>query len=149
MNVNSTIRLLFWPIIWMASIQLGFAFIGFIVFRDKTVSQFVYASFISAAIAFALHFRYRKAPLSKVFFREALAFATVTWIVVGILGALPILFITEVTFTDAVFESISALTTTGATILTGLVRILVYLNRYSGEYEHPDGSHAGLGSFLA
>jgi len=44
------------------------------------------------------------------------------WIVLGTFGAAP-LFLSDIlalTFTDAVFESMSGLTTTGATILTGL-----------------------------
>jgi len=44
------------------------------------------------------------------------------WLVLGMSGALP-LFISErpaMSFTDAVFESLSGLTTTGATVLTGI-----------------------------
>lgn len=44
------------------------------------------------------------------------------WVVLGAFGALPFVFTHEpvMTLTDAVFESISGLTTTGATVLTGV-----------------------------
>jgi len=54
--------------------------------------------------------------------RDGFIVVVMFWIALGIAGALPF-FLTEVpemSFTDAVFESISGLTTTGATVLTGL-----------------------------
>jgi trk system potassium uptake protein TrkH len=44
------------------------------------------------------------------------------WVVLGMFGALPFYFSSapQISFTDAVFESVSGLTTTGATILVGL-----------------------------
>src|SRR5690606_35489558 len=52
--------------------------------------------------------------------KDALLFATFTWVVMGLLGAVPILHVAGVSMTDAVFESVSSPSTTGATILTGL-----------------------------
>jgi len=72
-----------------------------------------------SASAFLLSVLLRKSELHKVTFRDALMFASLTWVLTGFLGALPIHLVTDVSMTDAVFESISALTTTGATILTG------------------------------
>ena len=44
-----------------------------------------------------------------------------SWFVLGLVGATPLyLALPEVSFTDAVFESVSGITTTGATVLTGL-----------------------------
>lgn len=54
--------------------------------------------------------------------RDGFIVVVMFWIALGIAGALPF-FLTEVpkmSFTDAVFESMSGLTTTGATVLTGL-----------------------------
>ncbi|WP_231576288.1 TrkH family potassium uptake protein [Vibrio sp. ECSMB14105] len=70
--------------------------------------------------AFLLSVLLRKSDLHKVTFRDALMFASLTWALTGFLGALSIHFVTKVSMTDAIFESISALTTTGATILAGL-----------------------------
>lgn len=52
-----------------------------------------------------------------------------TWIVVPVFGALPLmLFLPELSFTDAYFEAASGLTTTGATVLTGLDALPISIN---------------------
>ncbi len=54
--------------------------------------------------------------------RDGFMVVVLFWVVLGMAGALPLVFYSDlaVSFTDAVFESISGLTTTGATVLTGL-----------------------------
>lgn len=52
--------------------------------------------------------------------QESLLFVTLTWVLTGLLGGLPFMLINRVSFTDATFEAIAGITTTGATILTGL-----------------------------
>ena len=52
-----------------------------------------------------------------------------TWVVVPIFGGLPLMyFMPELSFTDAYFESASGLSTTGATVLTGLDALPVSIN---------------------
>ncbi len=53
--------------------------------------------------------------------REAFIMTSVAWLVLSLFGAIPYLLSGVVpTFTDAVFESMSAITTTGSTVITGL-----------------------------
>jgi len=54
--------------------------------------------------------------------RDGFIVVVVFWLVLGATGALPLYFSERpsISLTDAVFESISALTTTGATVLTGI-----------------------------
>lgn len=54
--------------------------------------------------------------------RDGFLITSLFWIVLGLYGALPfwIAPVPELSITDAVFESISGLTTTGATVITGL-----------------------------
>jgi len=53
--------------------------------------------------------------------QQAFLLTTSAWVMVSAAGALPLLSTgTEIGFSDAVFESISGITTTGATVLTGL-----------------------------
>jgi len=54
--------------------------------------------------------------------RDGFIVVVMFWIVLGMSGALPFFLTTvpEMSFTDAMFESMSGLTTTGATVLTGL-----------------------------
>ncbi|WP_300350707.1 potassium transporter TrkG, partial [uncultured Alcanivorax sp.] len=54
--------------------------------------------------------------------RDGFLVVTLFWSVLGVIGALPLYISNDVPvgFTDAVFESVSGLTTTGATILSGI-----------------------------
>ena len=53
--------------------------------------------------------------------REIFLLTTTSWLTICVLGALPFIFSHTVSnFTDAVFESVSGVTTTGATVLTGI-----------------------------
>ena len=52
-----------------------------------------------------------------------------TWLLTPVFGALPLmLYLPELSFTDAYFEATSGLTTTGATVLTGLDALPVSIN---------------------
>ncbi|MBM89857.1 MAG: potassium transporter [Gammaproteobacteria bacterium] len=54
--------------------------------------------------------------------RDGFLVVTLFWAVLGIVGCLPFLFspALELSITDAIFESLSGLTTTGATVISGL-----------------------------
>lgn len=54
--------------------------------------------------------------------RDGFLVTVLFWLTLGLVGALPLILVDPVklTLTDAVFESISGLTTTGATVITGL-----------------------------
>lgn len=54
--------------------------------------------------------------------RDGFLITALFWLVLGLFGALPFMFANglELNVTDAVFESMSGLTTTGATVITGL-----------------------------
>lgn len=52
--------------------------------------------------------------------RDGFLVVTLFWFILGLVGALPFIFGLHLDITDAVFESISGFTTTGATVITGL-----------------------------
>ena len=53
--------------------------------------------------------------------RQAFVLTTMSWIVIAAFGALPFMFSNlELTYTDAFFEAMSGITTTGSTVVTGL-----------------------------
>lgn len=53
--------------------------------------------------------------------REAFILTNLSWVVVAAFGAMPLLFSDlDLSYTDAFFESMSGITTTGSTVLTGL-----------------------------
>lgn len=119
-NLKNTVRLLVMPMLWMGIVQGSFGLLSLFVFQDHISGDFFSPSAVMILGAFLFSVLLRKSELHKVTFRDALMFASLTWVLTGFLGALPIHLVTDVSMTDAVFESISALTTTGATILSGL-----------------------------
>ncbi len=61
--------------------------------------------------------------------REGFLLALLSWLVIPALSAIPLLLaIPGLSFTDAYFETMSGLTTTGATVLTGLDHLAVSIN---------------------
>jgi trk system potassium uptake protein TrkH len=96
------------------------AWIGW-MYGDPDVSPFIRGFLIIAALGFVLWapVRYQKQELRL---RDGFLIVVLFWVVLGITGAIP-LFLSDATnmsFTDAVFESVSGLTTTGATVIFGL-----------------------------
>lgn len=119
-SAKNITRLLSMPVLWMGIVQVSFGLLSFFIFQDNIGKAFIEPAFILIVIAIILLYRLKKGEHYDISYRDALMFATLTWIVTGILGGLPIMLVTGISFTDAVFESLSALTTTGATVLTGL-----------------------------
>lgn len=63
-------------------------------------------------------------PAKTLNLRQTFLLTTFAWIVVCIFGALPFIFAeTRLSFTDAYFEAMSGLTTTGGTVIVGLDRL--------------------------
>ncbi len=120
LNRTVTLYLLSFPVGLMGTVQMCFALLSLVVFDDHEETQFLLPAMIMLALAFFCFGVAKRFDASKIGFRDALLFAVLTWAFCGVLGAIPIILVTKVSFTDGVFESISALTTTGATVLSGL-----------------------------
>ena len=66
--------------------------------------------------------------------RDGFLLVVVVWTVLPALGGLPLmLYLPGLSFTDAYFEAMSGLTTTGSTVLVGLDRLPQSLNLWRGE----------------
>lgn len=89
-------------------------------------------------------------PKSNVFYaREGFVAVSLSWIVLSFTGALPLFLTGEfATYTDALFETISGLTTTGASILTD-VEVLSYCNLFWRSFTHWIGGMGVLVLILA
>ncbi|MGO2356106.1 MAG: TrkH family potassium uptake protein [Marinomonas foliarum] len=114
------LRLLTMPCLWMSVVQFVFGELSFMLFKDGVGRAFAIPAVVIFFFSLTILLGFRKYALPSVNTCEAMLFATLTWFAVGVLGAIPIISITHISFTDGVFESISALTTTGATVLSGL-----------------------------
>jgi len=84
---------------------------------SDAITSFVISSGLTALVAVAL-IGYGRRPADYIVPREAVATVALGWVVVGVLGAIP--YLLEGAFdhpADAIFESISGFTTTGASAL--------------------------------
>lgn len=91
------------------------------VSEDGTEAGFVSALAITLFSGFALWLPTRKSR-RELRTRDGFLVTSLFWIVLGLFGALPFALHDglNLTVTDAIFESMSGLTTTGATVITGL-----------------------------
>ena len=74
---------------------------------------------LGAGLLFWWPFRHAQRDLRV---RDGFLVVALLWIILGFTGAVPLLMVEQpyLSFTDAVFEAISGLTTTGATVISGL-----------------------------
>lgn len=115
------ISLLAYPLLIMGVVQTTFAALSILLFHDNETMAFFKpgsASVILASIAITI--TYRQTARSHIQYRDAMLYVTLTWLMCSLVGAIPIYLVEHTSYTDAVFESSSALTTTGATVLSGL-----------------------------
>jgi trk system potassium uptake protein TrkH len=92
-----------------------------ILFKDNNHTAFAIAfaiTFVTGLLAWFPVHRVRQDLRT----RDGFLITALFWTVLGIFGSLPLMFSQglELSFTDALFESMSGLTTTGATVITGL-----------------------------
>ena len=119
-SIRGHFYLLSFPIGITGIIQCVFSFLSWSVFQDQQLLIFISPGSGLVLFGIVLWLIFRKQFSNRIGYRSALLFTTLTWIVVSLFSAIPIFFATHVSLTDSVFESVSALTTTGATILSGL-----------------------------
>lgn len=91
------------------------------IYSDDTIMVFLYAFIINILGGFLLWFPVRNAR-GELKIRDGFLVTVLFWTVLGLFGSVPFYLaeLPNLSFTDALFESVSGLTTTGATILTGI-----------------------------
>ncbi|MCZ6566451.1 MAG: TrkH family potassium uptake protein [Gammaproteobacteria bacterium] len=91
------------------------------LYEDDAMTPFLLAFAITLITGLILWYPVRKSR-DDLRLRDGFLIVVLFWTVLGAFGALPLLFCQSLTIgiTDAVFESISGLTTTGATVITNL-----------------------------
>lgn len=84
---------------------------GFLEFGQSVVITHL-AAFLCLTIGRTKHF--------KLSARDMFLITSLVWMVASAFAALPFVFINHISFTDAYFETMSGITTTGSTVLSGL-----------------------------
>ncbi|MDO8698444.1 MAG: potassium transporter TrkG, partial [Pseudomonas sp.] len=87
--------------------------------RRDDLSAFGWSSLITAVTGLALVIPGRPAHV-HLRPRDMYFLTTASWVVVCFFAALPMVIIQNISYTDSFFETMSGITTTGSTVLTGL-----------------------------
>lgn len=114
---HSIIRYILCRVLEFAALFMSLPCLVGMLYGEKSTIYFVYV--IMGCLAVSLIGK-RFKPKSKVFYaKEGFVTVSLSWILLSLVGALPFYLSGEFpTYTDALFETISGFTTTGATILT-------------------------------
>jgi len=121
MKLPYTVKILGVLLMLFSSAQLFPAFIAFLYSEGALIYNFLLTFLItlfSGLILYILSVKDRKDLRT----RDGFIITVFFWTVLALFGSLPIILasIEQISVIDSLFESISALTTTGATVLTGL-----------------------------
>ena len=118
MNLGSVIRVLGFLLLVTAAALLLPAVIS-MIYREGDWPYYLAAAGLGLLIGGGALMVFRRAEDLAV--REGFAVVSLGWLCVGLLGAVPFYLSGQIpSFTDAVFESLSGFTTTGASILTDI-----------------------------
>jgi len=91
-----------------------------IVYLDGMAVDFALGMFITLALGVLL-FLGTRSHYRELKVRDGFLLVTSSWLIMGAIAAVPLMLIyTDIGFTNALFETISAMTTTGGTVLSGL-----------------------------
>ena len=91
-----------------------------LLYKNADWDKFFLSSLITFFIGIVLYFSFKKEKnLIKV--RQAFVLTILSWIIIAVFASLPFVFTSSnLNYTDAFFESISGITTTGSTVINNL-----------------------------
>jgi len=119
------------------------AIIGFFYQEYNATLAYISVAFLCFAIGSL--FRYKRPTHSELYVREGFASVALGWSILSIFGALPFVITKDIPhYIDALFETISGFTTTGASILTN-VEALSHAGLFWRSFTHWIG---GMGVFV-
>lgn len=103
------------------SITLLVPIVVVMIYGEDTASAFLLSFAITFTVGLAFWLPYSRLSMD-LRTRDGFMITVLFWVVLGVTGTLPLMMVNEVhlSFVDALFESVSGITTTGATVITGL-----------------------------
>tara|TARA_Y100000591_G_scaffold332390_1_gene369507 strand:+ start:579 stop:2027 length:1449 start_codon:yes stop_codon:yes gene_type:complete len=88
-----------------------------IYYKNQDWLQFFYSSLITFFIGIILYISFRKKNI-KLGIRQAFLLTISSWLIISLFGAIPFIYTSSsLSYTDAFFESVSGITTTGSTVI--------------------------------
>ncbi|GER08006.1 hypothetical protein JCM17843_23160 [Kordiimonadales bacterium JCM 17843] len=103
------------------AVAMIFPALADIASNNPDFNVFITTAALTAFIGGALYLATRTDVPTELSRRQAFALTTGAWLSVSLVGALPFVFYGgSMSWADAIFESVSGITTTGATVISGL-----------------------------
>jgi len=91
-----------------------------LIYSNKDWQQFFYSSIVTFFIGLVLFFSFKRKKI-KIDVRQAFVLTILSWLLIALFGSIPFIYVnTSLSYTDAFFESVSGITTTGATVINNL-----------------------------
>ena len=91
-----------------------------ILYKNSDWQIFFFSSLITFFIGLVIYFSFRQQK-NKIKVREAFFLTLISWIIIAIFASLPFVYTSSnLNYSDAFFETISGITTTGATVISNL-----------------------------
>lgn len=103
--------------------------------HDGMTGLFAISMTLNLLLGFVVWFASRRRRERELQLREGILFIVFVWLGGALFASVPLLFGLGLSFTDAYFESMSALTATGATLLSGLDFLPPSLNLWRAELQ--------------
>ncbi|MFZ0611838.1 MAG: TrkH family potassium uptake protein [Desulfobacterales bacterium] len=102
-------------------LTMVFPLICGLIYKDASVNPLLESMGITVSCGALLYLFFKEAKAEVITQREGMAIVAFSWTAIGMTGALPFyLGIQNCSFVDAIFESVSGATTTGASILVNI-----------------------------
>ena len=105
---------------WLMMFEAGFMLVPLItaaIYRERAIISFALTMFICAATSILLLLVY-KPKSTALYAREGFVIVALSWIFLSAFGAIPFVLSGSIpSYIDALFETVSGFTTTGASIL--------------------------------
>lgn len=111
---------------YIGKVLIGYSFLIFIpfvvgLFFHEVAYSFLATGLITIGLGFVLS--KIKSERKNLFARDGFKIVTISWIIVSIIGSIPIMIDTKISFVDAIFEAVSGFTTTGATVFSEVEKL--------------------------
>ena len=119
MNLVLAIRVIGIYAMIFGSTLIGPILVG-VIYREPATLHFLGPMAVSLGVGSLLWLAGRRHPTRELGVRDGYLVVTLFWVLLSALGAWPLMNALPLSAVDALFESTSGLTTTGATVITGL-----------------------------
>ncbi|MBQ9142848.1 MAG: TrkH family potassium uptake protein [Lachnospiraceae bacterium] len=140
-------KLVFFIIGWILKFEAIFLLLPSVVglFYQEFKQSLIYIGVATLCLILGIACSFYGKKSSQLYPKDGFVAVSLGWIVMSFFGALPFVFTGEIpSFTDALFETVSGFTTTGASILTN-VEALSYTSLFWRSFTHWIG---GMGVFV-